>query len=318
MTEPVRKSKLTWIEVFRLLLIASLMWSCSSRQTVQAPPVEPTAAAKPHLTPLPFKATPTLTNTPEIREIILDKSTSPKGDWTAAVSLTVQDTQKSLVFSVSNNFREQRWVAEQMEWDELKTSTSWVPFPYIFKWADDNQSLFYSYEPNSNDGCFGYFRPGGYGLKQLDLANGHIFVVREGNATWMALSPSERQLAYIDDFGGNVSILEIKTGRERKYELPRIKNEQRYLTTTSNIYWSPDGKSLIYARYVGACDLPVPYSNIIRLFPETGQQKILVDNSEKGYIPQAWSAKDEILLQDSEGNHWRLNPGTKAITPEQQ
>ncbi len=312
------KSKGIWIARSLLLFVVSLTSSCAGSQTVQTLPVEFTATVKPAITSIPFTATVKATSTPEIQETILESSTSPDGNWTAVVSLTTQDTKKSLVFSVTNLSQKQKWVIDQLDWDELQTSTSMVAFPYIFKWSDDQRSLFYSYEPNSNDGCFGYFRPGGYGLKKLDLANGQISVIREDNAPWMALSPDETQLAYIADFGGNVAIIEIKTGRERNYELPTVKNEQGYVTDTSNLYWSPDGKSLVYAHYVGACDLIVPYSNIIQLYPDTGRQKILVDNSEKGYLPQEWAAEDRILLQDLEGNRWWLNPKTKEITSVQQ
>jgi Tol biopolymer transport system component len=305
------KSKLIIYMVGLLVILVS----CTSAPT-QIPSVDNVPTSLPTNT-LVVESTSALvsTNTPETKIIILEESTSPNGDWVATTSLAFQERNKNLVFKVSNKTTNEEWFIEKIEWNELQTPSSWVPFPYVFQWSQDNNFLYYSYEPNNNDGCFGYFRPGGFGLNRLDLNTGEIVFVRNDKATWMALSPDEKKLAYIDTFGGNVSILEIENGKTQTFPLPPIKNEMGFVTDTSDLYWSPDGKSLIYAHYVGACDLLIPISYIVQLFPDTGQQQVLINHSEQGYIPEEWSVQGQILLRDLNGNRFWLNSTTKEIIP---
>ena len=267
-------------------------------------------------TPKPIPAdTPSPTNTPEIKTVILGESESIDGSWTAIISLTTQERDKKLDFRVSSKSENKEWIIEQTEWNEIQTSSSMVPFPYIFQWSQDNNHLYFSYLPNFNDGCFGYFRPGGFDLKQLDLITGEITTVRSGGSTWMALSPDEKQLAYIDTFSGSVSILDIENKTEKTFQLPSIENEMEFVTDTSNLYWAPDGKSLVYAHFIGACDMIVPISYIIQLYPDTGQQKVLVNQSEDGLYPIEWNIQDNILIKNSNGEMFWLSPLTLEVIP---
>jgi len=303
-------------QIFYTLILLIILTSCTTAPT-QTLSVNFTVTSKPTIiiptnestnTPLPP------TSTPEIETVIVEESTSLDGIWTAMISLTTQERDKKLDFRVSNKSTNKEWIVEQLEWNELQTPSSWVPFPYIFKWSKDNDYLYYSYEPNFNDGCFGIFKPGGLKLDRLDLTTGEIVAILDGGGTWMSLSPNEKQLAYIKSFGGNVSILDIENGKTQNYPLPPIENKMQYTTDTSDLYWSPDGKSLIYAHYIGACDLMIPYSYIFQLFPDTGQQKVLVDHSEQGYIPDEWTVQDKVLLRDTNGDRFLLDVTTKEIT----
>ena len=300
--------------VFTIVMMFMFI-SCTSSPTKTAVP-DPTATAKPSFTPTPaFTNTPSSTSIPETETIILEESASSNGNWSAIISLTNQDRNKKLEFRASNKSSKQEWLVEQTKWNELETPSSWVPFPYIFKWSNDNNYLYYSHEPNFNDGCFGIFRPGGLDLNRIDLNTGEIVTILDDGGTWMALSPDEKKLAYIDTFGGNVSIVEIESTDIQTFPLPPIENEMKYVTDTSDLYWSPDGNSLVYAHYVGACDLLVPFSYIIQLYPDTNQQKFLIENDEHGYVPLAWNIQDQIVLKGNENRYWWLNPITKDITP---
>jgi len=294
-----------------------IMSSCTSTPT-QAAVVEITDTPKP-ISTLTSTArptdTPASTVTPEIKTVILGESESIDGNWTAIISLTTQERDKKLYFRISSKSSNKEWIIDQTEWKELQTSSSMVPFPYIFQWSQDNN---HSYLPNFNDGCFGYFRPGGFDLKQLNLNTGEITTVRSGGSTWMAVSPDEKKLAYIETFGGNVSILDIENGTEKTFPLPPVENEMGFITDTSDLYWAPDGKSLVYTHFVGACDMIVPISYIIQLFPDSGQQKVLVNHSEEGYIPVEWDMQDKVLIRDTNGDRFWLSLPTLEITPVQQ
>lgn len=302
--------------IYAIMTIVILS-GCTSAP-IQEVIVEPTDTPRPIFT-LTSTAkpadTPTLTITPEVNTVTLEESTSLDEKWTAIISLTTQDRDKKLDFRVSSKSANKEWVVDQVEWNELQTSSSMVPFPYVFQWSQDNNYLYYSYLPNFADGCFRYSRPGGFDLQEFDLNTGEISTIRTGESTWMAMSPDEKQLAYIDTFGGNVSILDVDNKTEQTFPLPSVENEMGFVTDTSDLYWAPDGKSLIYAHYVGACDMIVPISYVIQLFPDTGKQKTLVSYSEEGFYPIEWNIQEEVLLRDLHGNRFLLNPVTKEITP---
>ena len=313
----ISKLKLTGVAV--VLLSISVASSCTPKNSSQGPYIEFTATVKPTITTIPTLTNiPVSTITPDVKTVIFEESTSPNTEWTGIITMTTQGENKDLLFKVFNNSTQQELIVEEVDIDEIENPPPGGFFyPYIFKWSQDNTYLYYSYLPNFNDGCFGYFEPGGLSLKRLDLSNGEVVTIREGWATWMTFSPDEKRLAYIDTFGGNVSIIDIQDGKEQTFSLPTIKNELGMTTDTSDMHWSPDGKSLIYAHYVGKCDLLVPYSYIIQLYPDTNQQTILVDHDEHGYVPIEWNIQDKILLRNNESRTWWFNPITKEITPAQ-
>lgn len=316
MTSKEGRSRCIWLVVFLMIISSTLLSGCARNELTPISALESTVTAGPSRTAVPFPTEPvTITSTPEAKLALLDESTSPSGEWTAVATLTTTEKARDLLFVVSNNETAKEWIVEQVNLNELQTPMPGLLYPSIFKWSEDENYLYYSYLSTFNDGCYGYFEPGGLGLKRFDLSTGNVIPVLQGWVTWMSLSPDEQRLAYIDSFGGRVSVMDVKTGNAQMYELPAVKNESGLTTDTSDLYWSPDGASLIYAHYTGACDLSVPYSYVIRLYPDTGQQKILVENSEKGYIPIGWETQDKIQLRNIDGELWWLDPATLEITP---
>lgn len=259
------------------------------------------------------KIQPTTTNTPEIKEWIYDESTSPSGEWNATVTVVETSTIKEIKLVVSNKSTGQKWIITESNSDEITTPILYSLYPYIFKWSNDKKFLYFSYLWDRNDGCFGYFKPGGFGLKRLDLSTGQIDTIREDKSTWMTFSPDEKQLAYIDTFDGNISIYDLENNNEQTYLIPSIDTLGMY-PETNNLYWSPDGNSLIYGRYIGKCDLLEPFLYVIQLYPDTGQQIILLDKKE-GYYLVEWSVKDKILLKDNEDRLYFLNSNSKELIP---
>lgn len=299
---------------FFFLILLFTLTSCKS--TPEPLVISPATET---LTPVPLPTdsfTPTITLVAET--VVFEESTSPNEEWTGIVTITSRETSKDLLFKITNNRNDQIWIIEQTDVSKDGNPLPGFMYPYIFKWSQDGKYLYYSHLSTFNDGCFGYFSPGGFDLIKFDLSTGNSILLREDKATWMALSPDEKRLAYIDTFGGNVSILDIDSGIAQIYPLPSVKNEDNFVTDTSDLYWSPDGKSLVYAHYIGACDLIVPFSYVIQLFPDDHKQIILIENSDKGYIPIEWNIQDNILLRDSEGKQWRLDPTTKEIKTDSQ
>lgn len=131
----------------------------------------------------------------------------------------------------------------------------------------------------------------------------------------MALSPNEKKLAYIEDWGPDITILEIDKKAKTVFTLPEIQNDLGMETDTSHIIWSPNGKALIYAHLLGVCDYKIWYSYIIHVNLETQQKTILVKHNDQGYIPLEWNNTNRILLKDNDDINWWLNPSTKEITP---
>ncbi|MCQ3935884.1 MAG: hypothetical protein DPW18_02435 [Chloroflexi bacterium] len=296
------------------LLSLIILFALVSCQPTPEIPVQPEFTEISTPTSLPT-VTPTMTSTPIAETVVFQENASPNGEWTGTVILTSSETSKDLLFKVSRNHNNHSWIIEQKDVNKDDNPLPGFTYPYIFKWSQDGKYLYYSHLPTFNDGCFGYFQPGGLDLIKFDLSNGEEVTLRDDKATWMALSPDEEKLAYIGTFGGNVSILDFEEKTTTTFQLPKVENPQNFVTDTSDIYWSPDGKSLIYAHYIGACELIFPFSYIFQLFPETGQQTILVDNSEESFRPIEWNVERQILLEDSENKKWWLDATTKEITP---
>lgn len=306
------KSKIATFALATLLILTSCISSPVQNSSADLPI---TAGQTSTLSPILTITQLTPTKTAETKKVVLEENSSPNGEWDATISLTTQERDKIIEFRVSSKSKNKEWIIEQTEWNELETPSSRVPFPYIFQWSQDNNFLYYSYQPNFNDGCFGIFRPGGLKLKRLDLNNKEIITILNSTATWMALSPDEKKLAYIEDWGPDITILEIDKKAKTVFTLPEIQNDLGMETDTSHIIWSPNGKALIYAHLLGVCDYKIWYSYIIHVNLETQQKTILVKHNDQGYIPLEWNNTDGILLKDNDDINWWLNPNTKEITP---
>ncbi|HNH26071.1 MAG TPA: hypothetical protein PKJ84_11140 [Anaerolineales bacterium] len=259
--------------------------------------------------------TPVFTNTPVAETVVFEENMSPNGEWTGVVSVTTRDTQKNVNFIVVNNINNQKWTLEDINFLEPDNPLNGFKYPYVFMWSKDGRYMYYSHLSMGGDGCFGHFKPGGSDLIKFDLLLGIFVVIKEDSATWMALSPDEEKLAFVDMYGGNVSVLDIQKGITASFPLPDLEDAQGYYNDTSDIYWSPEGDSLVYAYYIGVCDFIYPASYIIQVFPESNYQKILIENSEESYEPVKWDIEDKILLEDYDNKQWWLDVTTKEISP---
>lgn len=268
-------------------------------------------------TPTSVPATaPVFTNTPVAETVVFEENTSPNGEWTGIVRVTTQGMYKNVNFIVVNNITNQKWIIENTGFTEPENPLSGFKYPYIFKWSNDGRYIYYSHLSTGGDGCFGLYKPGGFDLIKFDLLEGISVIIKDDGATWMTLSHDEEELAFIDTYGGSVSVLNIQNKITINFPLPDLEKPQDFVNDTSDIYWSPDDNSLIYAYYIGVCDFISPASYIIQIFPELNYQKILIENSSESYEPIKWDDQNYILLEDSENKKWWLNATTKEITSE--
>lgn len=304
-----------------LIVISGMMLisNCGSSNL----PASPTATfisstEEPAATRIYLTDTPQATSTPEITTAILEESTSPDNKWTAAVTITTQGTSKHLQFMATNNLDHTSRIISSRDFQEPENPLDGFVYPYVFQWSKTGDHLYYSLLSTGGDGCFTQSRPGGTDLYRYDLNAEEIdFAVLVDYSSWIALSPKEEKLAYVEGWGDGVVIFDLLTRDRFVLQLPSIDNELSMETATRYIRWSPDGRSFVYAHLLGVCDYKIWYSYVIEVDSITREQTILVDHDDRGYIPLEWNALDQILLEDNDEQHWILNPNTKEITPVQ-
>ena len=298
------------IYVISLLVILT---SCTSMPT-QSPTIDITITPQPifTLTPEPTN-TPSPIGTPETETVVFEESTSPDGLWGATIIRTIQGENYNIRFTVSNNFNDQTWVIENLDFKKPEPLVGYH-YPYIFTWSDNGKYLYYSHLTTGGDGCYVPSRPGGFDLRRVDLLTGEDVVIQEEGGTWLALSPDESKLAYVQGWDGNVTLLNIENQNEQIIPLPPITDVYGLVDTTDYVFWSPDGNSFVYAFLWGDCG-DYFFSYIMHFDINAQKQTVLINHDEHGYIPVEWKEQDKILLLDNEDNNWWLDPTTKEITP---
>ena len=303
--------KLKWLIYTTLILV--ILSGCISTP-IQALPTIIADTVTPKISPTAQPTnTPSSTNTPEIKTHILDESVSPDGLWNAMIIRTIQGENYNIKFTVLNNFGDQTWVIENLDFKEPEPLVGYH-YPYIFKWSDNGKYLYYSHLTTGGDGCYVPSRPGGFDLRRVDLLSGEDVVIQEEGGTWLALSPDESKLAYVQGWDGNVTLLNIENQIEQIIPLPPITDVYGLVDTTDYIFWSPDGNSFVYAFLWGDCG-DYFFSYIMHFDINTQKQTVLINHDEHGYIPVEWKEQDKILLLDNADNNWWLNPIKKEIIP---
>ena len=243
-------SKLT-IYIFVLLV---LLPSCTPLPT-QAPPISSAVTATPKISPATqLTNIPSPTSTPETRVYIPEDSASPNGEWRGVVTVTTIGKDTNILFELSNSNNSKIWQVENKDFKEPENPMDGYLYPYIFKWSDNGSHLYYSYLTTGGDGCYIPSEPGGYSLRKFDLSTSEDTLILEKRGTWLALSPDETKLAYVQDWDGNVTLLDIENQTEQIVPLPTITDVYSLVDTTDYIIWSPDGSSLVYAFLWGIAE----------------------------------------------------------------
>ena len=92
---------------------------------------------------------------------------------------------------------------------------------------------------NEDDNSPWYWALNGSDLHKLDLATGESTQLAPRVGYWIALSPDETHLAYLNS--GHIGVLDLTTGNSREAEII-TKYPPSILTYPLDIVWSPDGK----------------------------------------------------------------------------
>ena len=258
--------------------------------------------------------TPSLTNTPETKLYIPEDSTSPNGEWRGVVTITTIGEDINILFELSNTASGQVWQIENKDIKKPENPMDGYLYPYVFKWPDNDNFLYYSHLTTGGDGCYIPSKPGGYDLRKINLSTGEETLILDKRGTWLALSPDETKLAYVQGWDGNVTLLDIKSQTEQMIPLPSITNVDGAVDTTDYVLWSPDGNSFIYAFLWGDCGWYL-FSYVMYFDVNTQKQTVLINHDQHGYIPVEWNEQGKILLLDNEDNNWWLDPTTKEIIP---
>jgi len=223
-----------------------------------------------------------------------------------------------MTFTITNNADNSEQIIEEIEIPGPIRFPVVFDYPYVFQWSKDSRSFYFSHLSSFVDGCFAVSRPGGAGLKRYDLSSSSIITIHEDHAEWMALSPNEKQLAYIGAYSGIIFVMDMESNSTQPF-VPTAIDNSNISYYADFIYWSPDGKSLVYSYFADPCnpEMYPPDRYLVQLFPNLNQLKILLSPNEHDYIPSGWDIQDKIVLEDNNNNLWWLNPNTKEITPAQ-
>ena len=301
---------LSKIKILSLAYLFILLASCqvTPEISIHSEATE-TSSPEPLLT-----ATLALTSTPVAETVVFEENKSPNGEWIGKVTVTTQGINKNVKFSLVNNITGQNWLIENRDFLEPENPLEGFEYPYIFKWSEDGQHLFYSHLSTGGDGCYVTHKPGGFDFHRFDLATGEDIILQATGGTQLALSPDEKKLAYVQNWDSQLTILDFENKNMQVIPLLTITEVQGLVDTIDHILWSPDRTHLVYSYSWGDCgDYFV--SNIIILELDTLSQIFLVENNRNGYIPIEWAKKEQILIKDNEDNQWWLNVTTKEIIP---
>jgi hypothetical protein len=165
------KSKIKQILLITVLII--VLVSCTFAPT-QIATAEFTKTAKPTFTPtITLTYTPSPASTPEIKTYIREDQ-SPDGTWNAVVTVTTQGVNKNLLFRVSNKLNNQIWTIENIDFTEPENPLDGYKYPYVFKWSNDGNNLYFSHLSTGGDGCYIPTKPGGFDMVKFNLTTGDI------------------------------------------------------------------------------------------------------------------------------------------------
>ncbi|MBK9924281.1 MAG: hypothetical protein IPP66_03230 [Anaerolineales bacterium] len=131
-----------------------ILTGCTSKPS-QIPTVEFTSTPKPTFTLIAEPTgTPNPTSTPEARIYTPEDSTSPNGEWRGVVTITTMGEDINILFELSNINNGQVWQVEHKDIKEPENPMEGYLYPYIFKWSDNGNFLYYSHLTTGGDGCY--------------------------------------------------------------------------------------------------------------------------------------------------------------------
>ncbi|MBX3057421.1 MAG: hypothetical protein KF770_13215 [Anaerolineae bacterium] len=279
--------------------------------------VEPTLKVSPiTVTAVPPVATPTPEDTlpdPAELEMMTTTTVSPDGRWQAIAAqsepIVVGDLEK-LYVSLTVSDGTTTW-APVAEWRGYGLGYIW---PAVYQWSADGRYLYYT-NLSSPDGCLYYSN--GTDLYRFDFNDGSIIeILPDGKTLNLSLSADESTLAYTGYDGRVVSFVvrSLATGAEQS---AAISAPGEY-AQTGQIHWSADGKTAVLTLIHNACQ-PTESSSIVRVNLDNMTATTLITQDDRRLQILDWPdpAQPEIRLVDKDGNTWRMDISSGALTQEE-
>jgi hypothetical protein len=256
-------------------------------------------------------ATPSgLAGTPTPR--VIHTWDSPNGAWIAEVRLQSGADVDRLDFVVRNHEAGTRWLIESPNWEDLPGMGS--PFPVVLGWSSSGSFMYFTHQ-RPGDGCLGPGNYGGRGLTRLNLATGASEILREGFASWMAISPGDVTAAYVQGWEGPIILQDLQTLSERVVPDPFVASREAcpLESVVRNLVWSSDGESLLAAFVCAPCNDPYILTSLHRISVSSLASAQLLSLTDMGLVPLGWPANDQVLMRDPYGGNWVLDPRTGEL-----
>jgi hypothetical protein len=293
----------------------------------------PTAVPMPTLSPSPSQSLPTRaptqrerdgtpTATPVLSKMGLHTQTfnSPDGKWTARVTVALPMVGG---VSIGDNYYTQLKVSRidgSVTWmvvDEWSNFGAGYTTPRPFHWSKDGRYLYFTNEPVP-DGCPVFVN--GSDLQQVGLSTGRIREIVPPKASWLSLSPDEKNIAYIHRNGNSLEVIlhDLPTAAERAAKLSVIGENVQ----AGNIVWSPDAQVFVLTAAIRPCtgkwadatSIWADATSIIRVDISTLKQTILIREDKRLFTTEQWSATNHVLLRDADGQSWWMDTVTGQVT----
>lgn len=202
----------------------------------------------------------------------------------------------------------QRWDIYEQNHELLR----FIPWPLT--WSQDGKYLYYTHHFRNGDGCLGYWASNGRDLFKLDLTSGETTQLSPRIGNWLALSPDEKFLGFLDS--GRIGILELENGQSRDAEI-ESNLDPSIMTHPLHMVWSPDGKNIIIGLLSNICvDEDSDKYSLIKINAMTFDQTVLVEESSEWLQPIEWLEPNRVLIRDESGKYWRLDPDTGKLEDE--
>ena len=260
-------------------------------------------ATNPAPTPAPTLKPPVFAPTPTPVRTAWRTSISPDGQWLAQSMAEFHDGQ--------GVYRAQLKIMKRdgsRDWSTTQAApiAQGYTTPQPLHWSRDGRYLYFTNRP-VRDGCATFVN--GSDLWRINLSTGEQMQVMPARALWLSLSPDERTIAYIAQGRPLRLVLrDVQTGNERQLTL---QTENDALAGRS--VWSPEGGALALTIAENSCRTGHFNYGIMHVKVATLAQTMLVSNDARLLETVEWPERDKLVLRDTDGQTWWLNPATRQL-----
>jgi len=187
--------------------------------------------------------------------------------------------------------------------------------PQPVQWSKDSKVFYYT-NLQSFDGCK-VLRSNGSDLWSVDMDSGKITQLLPMQASYIALSPDETRLAYIEQGSLNLVFRNLKNGETEQ----TVSIDPNIPFDAGNLFWSPEGNLLVVTLANIPCpsyaiDKP-PYTDTTSILLVNTQTynvlKVIVRDAERK-LATGWWDNHTVELTDPNGKVFHLDVTTDITT----